>query len=477
MPRIAQSAGIVPSGHPAAEATARASFGKQLLLTLFFLTIVLDFRRLEGDDNPFVMIMGIANVLLGAWYCAAYRYFTPRLYGWVAAFLLLVGLGALTGILYGREIYLVFAHAVPILSFLFAAIAVHSMSGDAEKRTAIGVILATGLIAAGAKLVWGFYYYERDLENVRYQIIAGSLPLLFAYGFAGIFSRDRAFASLISIFVAVSIAAISVTRTYVIVFGVSVLVCFYSYSKATSRLFGVLVTLVIVSILAVALTELFPEILGRWEYRISESEKFGFDLTAALRLAEGEFQLRRLWSDFTGLLFGFGHAAETGLAGDNVRLIGNLIDRRETESFGLGYGHNVYVGLLYVGGLVAGLPVMAAFFQLLGKGLRHARRTSASPVDRFLLIWGVSAFTGYLVYGMFAGTLGDRSLSFFFGVSAGLVLLGTEPARHVVNQVIRRGPGMDGARTPKQRRAAMAREGERPAHQAASGSFHPSLPQ
>ena len=102
MRTVAQSPGILPAVHTGGEAAAGASFGKHLLLTLFFLTIVLDFRRIEGDENPFVVVMGIANVLLGAWYCVAYGRFTTRLFCWVAPFLLLIGAGTLSGILYGQ---------------------------------------------------------------------------------------------------------------------------------------------------------------------------------------------------------------------------------------------------------------------------------------------------------------------------------------------------------------------------------------
>jgi hypothetical protein len=438
------------------EAANRESFGKLLLFTLFFLTIVLDFRRVEGDENPFVMIMGIANLVLGAWYCVVYRNFTTLLYLWTSVFLLLVGLGTLTGIIYGQKIYFVLSQAVPVFSFLFAALAVHSIKGDVEKRNAIVIILATGFIAAAVKFAFGFYYYDLDRENVRYQIISGSIPLICAYGFAGILSRGRRFA-LLAILLAVVIVFISVTRTYIIVFGVSALICLYSYSNTSSRLFGSLVLVIAGSILMVTLTEVFPDILGRWSYRLLSSEH-SFDLSAAYRLAEAQYQLQRLWSDLAGLLFGFGHAAETGLAGDNVRYIVSELGRRAIEDYHhLGYGDNFYVGLLYVGGLVAGLPVLVALFRLLWKGLRHARSRSMSPLDQFILIWGVSAFAGYLAYGVLAGSFGDRSISFFFGVSAGLVLLGLRSAPEVFDQVGRLGSdGRGDGRTPKQRRAAMA---------------------
>ena len=148
LPRITQSQDLLPSGQLGTEGAARASFGKLLILSIYFLTIVLDFRRLEGDENPFVMVMGIANVLLGAWYCVVYRYFTPLLFWWISAFVLLACFGTFTGILYGQGTYLVFSHAVPIFSFLFAAIAVHSISGDAEKKNVISIVLATSFIAA-----------------------------------------------------------------------------------------------------------------------------------------------------------------------------------------------------------------------------------------------------------------------------------------------------------------------------------------
>ena len=455
MRTVAQSPGILPAVHTGGEAAAGASFGKHLLLTLFFLTIVLDFRRIEGDENPFVVVMGIANVLLGAWYCVAYGRFTTRLFCWVAPFLLLIGAGTLSGILYGQETYLVLSTAIPMVSFLLAAIAVHAIDGEEEKRIAVGIILATAFMAAAAKFAFGFYYYEVDFENVRYQIISGSVPLLFAYGFAGIFSRGQKFA-LTAIFVAVLIVVVSVTRTYIIVFGLSALVCLYSYSKAASRVTGFLVIAIVVAVLGVALVELVPGILGRWNDRITSSE-FGVDLSAAYRVAEAEYQLRRLWADGTGLLLGFGHAAKTGLAGDNVRLIASELGRHATGYYSFGYGHNVYVGLIYVGGIVAGVPVMGALFYLLWKGLQRARQTAATPLDQFLLIWGVAAFAGYMANGMLAGTFGNRSISFFCGVSAGLVLLGLEPARHAVREVARRGAEAAGdMRTPKQRRAALA---------------------
>jgi hypothetical protein len=454
---IAQSPDVLPIAHAGSEAAARASFGKLLLLTLFFVTIVPDFRRIEGDDNPFVMIMGTANVLLGAWYCVIYRRFTTRLFLWASAFLLLIGAGTITGIYYDQGSYLVLSRAMPVVSFLLAAIAVHSLSGDAEKKAAIGIILAIGLIAAAAKFVLGFYYYDLNLDNVRYQIISGSITLLFAYGFAAMFSKGRTLA-LIVISIALFVVALSVTRTYIIVFGISALVCIYSYTKTASRLSGTLLLVIAASIFAVALTELFPDVLGRWTYRMTNSG-FDVDLTAAFRVAEAEFQLRRLWSDGEGLLFGFGHAARTGLAGENVRLIASELGREATNLSSFGYGHNLYVGVLYVGGLVAGVPVVAALFELLWRGLQQARATSASRVDRFLLIWGASAFAGYLVNGMLAGSFSDRSISFFFGVSAGLVLLGLEPGRQVVNRVSHRSADIQGdVRTPKQRRAAMARQ-------------------
>jgi hypothetical protein len=460
LPRIAQSPGVVLSGNTDAEVAAQHSFAKLLLLTLFLLTIVLDFRRVEGDDNPFVMIMGVANVALGAWYCVVYRYFTTWLYFWSGAFLLLFGLGTVTGILHGQDTYLILSHAIPIFSFLFAAIALHSIMGDAEKRVAINILLATGFIAAVAKLILGFYYYDLDIGNVRYQIISGSVPLICAYGFAGIFSKGRTFA-FTSILLSLFIIVLSVTRTYILVLSLSAIICLYCYSTTSSRLLGALVIVVVGLILAVALTQLFPEILGRWSYRLFSSDQ-DFDLSAAYRLAEVQFQLQRLWSNLAGLLFGFGHAAETGLAGDNVRYIASQLGRRAVENYyHLGYGDNFYVGLFYVGGLVGGLPVLVALFRLLWKGLRHARSRSMSPLDQFILIWGVSAFAGYLAYGVLAGSFGDRSISFFFGASAGLVLLGLRSAPQVIDQVSR--PGSDGrgdGRTPKQRRAAMALQAE-----------------
>ena len=91
---------------------------------------------------------------------------------------------------------------------------------------------------------------------------------------------------------------------------------------------------------------------------------------------------------------------------------------------GHGYGHNFYVGLIYVGGLIFGLPVIISLFRVLLVRLSFARsRLSEMTLDdRFCLVWGLTAFAGYIGYGFLGGTFGDRAISMNAGVAVGLML-------------------------------------------------------
>lgn len=129
-----------------------------------------------------------------------------------------------------------------------------------------------------------------------------------------------------------------------------------------------------------------PEIAARWITRLGSSDRIGFDLTGATRIAEATYQIQRLAQDSLGLFFGFGHAAETYFAGPAAKLVASVLGASGADYSGHGYGHNFYVGLVYVGGLLFGGPVILSFAAMLLKARSFARRRWAdlTPDGRFI---------------------------------------------------------------------------------------------
>lgn len=397
----------------------------RVVLILYLATLLFDFRRSDDDRSMFVVVMGVANLGLGTLLLLMNRQIGRGALLWVLPIGVFVVAGVFTGLLRDQALYATISRTVPVVIFGLAAVNVASLTNRLDTDRLISLVAVFALIAVVWKIAFGFAYYGLSISNVRYQIIAGSLPLVYAYGLTGFLVKRRKLV-LASLFAALLTVGLSVTRSYLVVFAIATVAGVTSMPR--NRLLATLTRsgMVLLGLAAAAgLAALFaPDVAARWAQRLGAGANIGFDLTGATRIAEITYQLQRLDADTTGLLFGFGHAAETRFAGVAADLVQSVLGASGVDYTGHGYGHNLFVGIVYIGGLLFGLPVIA----VLGLALMKARRVVTrrwnvmTEADRFALIWGLSAFAGYLGYGLLGSAWGDRSASFFFGLAFGLVL-------------------------------------------------------
>jgi hypothetical protein len=394
----------------------------QIVWLLYLTVLVFDYRRDTDGSSSLVVLVGLSNIALGIFLIfRAHRIRSNVLLAVLPIAIFIAG-AIFTGFLYGQPVRDTIARAVPVSIFVLAAInaAAWPMRGNAERL--IKMIIVASILAAIWKIIFGFLYTGKDIETIRYQIISGSLPLAFSFAIAALLVKRRRFMFL-ALIVSVAAVALSVTRSFLVIYVASVIAATLSMPRVRLSRTIVRATAAIMLIaLGIAVGAVaYPEVAARWVTRFGMSSQIGFDLTAQTRIAEASYQIQRLADEPIGLLFGFGHAAETGYAGRAAELVYSVL-RQSKDHTGVGYGHIFYIGIVFVGGLVFGLPVLLVLFSTPFKASQTVRRKwdSLNDTERFVLIWSIGALAGYLSAGLLSSPWGDRSMSFFFGLSFGL---------------------------------------------------------
>jgi hypothetical protein len=120
-----------------------------------------------------------------------------------------------------------------------------------------------------------------------------------------------------------------------------------------------------------------------------------------------------------GLLFGFGPAAVTEFDDLSAQIVASAIGVSGGQWEGSGFGHNNYVGTIYVGGILFGGALLIMQLATAFAGISVFRHCAALPLglDRTLLLAMPLAVVAYLLYGLLGGTMASRSASALFGMS------------------------------------------------------------
>lgn len=401
---------------------------KFLLLVLTLATIAPDFRRAENDQGLLIIVLGLMNVFFGLMLIFDLRKVRRHTLLAVLPVLLFLGASLISGILNDQAVRRVLSNGFPLVNFAVALVAFAEFSRNEKEASELIQALLFGAVASVVfKLMFAFSYYNLSLEDARYQVLSGAIPLLFSYSVAGLILGRTRFA-LMSLALVFSAVFISVTRTYLLVFAVAYAAVLVSLPLSgmirSLKRVGLYLALVVLGSVVIFFS--MPEVLDRWLSRLGAESKFGFDLTAATRIAEAHFQVQELGRNTLHLLFGFGQGAETRMSGYSAQLVQSVLGTDAVTWQGSGYGHNLYVGMFYVGGVIFGAILFSFLVYIAGYGLIGAKKACSrggSSRQQFLAVWGFSSFCGYLTFALLSGTLGNRSYSFFFGVSAGLILI------------------------------------------------------
>jgi hypothetical protein len=290
-------------------------------------------------------------------------------------------------------------------------------------------VVALSTVSAVTKAIIVIAFSRIPLSEIRYQIIAGSAPILCGVFISSIFDghfRRNALPSIINIIILI----LSVTRTYLIIFSAQLAaILIFRYRQVFSKqgiTTGVAATLSALCVLWIALY-LPGNPMGRWTERVFLAEKaIGYDLTSLSRKAENTYQIRTISSSADAAIFGQGIGTRSYFDADTARPFYATLKIRHDEFHSEGFGHNNYISMIYIGGIIFGLPFLLAFVSLIPSCATILSRLTEGEFSSIPL-----SYIAYIVFGLLAGTFGDRQVALFFGLCTGSLLwLKTSAARH-----------------------------------------------
>lgn len=268
-----------------------------------------------------------------------------------------------------------------------------------------------------------------DLNTIRYQILIGSTPLLSAYLVGAIMIGGWVVWTTLMSITNATLILVSVTRTQILV--LLVIISAYvlmarermlNLSRISLQLFvafAIVVVLVSIdSVLPVSQIERWVE-----RFTVPETHHGGYDVTEITRAGESGRQIELLKAHPVSMLIGYGVAHPTGMT-DEARAIAIMLVGSAGDYIGTGFGHNHYVGTVFVGGFLAGGALLLSQIWASLRALTLIRFMS-SVTRRRQFRWLISAplaVIAYMGFGLLAGTLYSRSYALMFAVSIGFTL-------------------------------------------------------
>lgn len=398
------------------------------MMMLYFL--VFDYRSNSEVSKYFVMFGGLASLFSGLFLMLKLRYINKHALPLVSVSFIFLIVASFSGIIRGQEIYNIASMVIPLLLFIIALIVTSAMNlKSINIQLLIKLIAIFALISVMFKLVFGFYYYDLNIENVRYQIISPSLILLFAYGMTSLLYKKQKWGNL-ALTLSFLVIFISVTRSYLIVF-FAVTVFFILSFKLTywfKHMNFWIKVLIFILFITIFVYFFLPDVFNRWFIRLFSSvEEQGIDVTFYTRIAEAVYQINKLMESPINLLTGLGIAAETKFAPEFTKIL-SIVFSGDYEYTGMGYGHNTYIGIVFTGGVLFGGLFIYYMISISLKNILFFRSLLKKNQELsdyyFIIAWGGSAALGYCIYGFLGGTFGDRMASLSFGLAFGLIFLG-----------------------------------------------------
>lgn len=393
---------------------------RDFLFFMMLAPLVFDFRSNEG--SIFVILLGLISLISGILYILYKRNFNAKILLVISIFWIFIITSCLVGVVRGQELYSILAQIMPLVLFSNAAL-IYSDYFDINNSRSINIVLFLSVISAIWKLIFSIFYYGLDVENMRYQILSGSIILLYSYGIASFLISKKPFGAFV-LLLSLGIVFASVTRSFILVFIVSTFIPIF-FLNSSKYIISTLFRFSVVSLISVLLLSfILPDFTERWISRlIGLGEEKSGDITSLTRLAEIEGQIHYLKNDIWGLFFGFGIAAPTEWMGEGLATLITLLGPN-FNTIGYSYGHNIYVGIIYVGGLLFGIPLISLLLLLpllfYIKAKKYQKLMSVN--EKFFLFFTFFSILGFSVYGLLGGTFGDRSMSIYYGIVFGLML-------------------------------------------------------
>jgi len=236
----------------------------------------------------------------------------------------------------------------------------------------------------------------------------------------------------------VAIILISVTRTQLAVIVVQLASVFLAAPALAFRL-TVLKKISAVALLALSIIAINiaaeTGLTHRWLGRLTAGHTMKADPTVLTRYAEIHYMFGQLTASATQCLLGNGIAARTKLTGPSAKLVAKLVGKDSVTSVrSTGFGHNNHLSVLFVGGLLFGMPLLLLNFANGFQALFLIGRVFKPNAFQHELVhigtWGALIVLGMLAVGFLSGTFADRPACLWYGIGTGMLYWARGEIRH-----------------------------------------------
>ncbi|MER2520298.1 MAG: hypothetical protein ABTQ34_06385 [Bdellovibrionales bacterium] len=341
---------------------------------------------------------------------------------------------AVMGLFYQQNTWILFTNSIPSVILVMAAISTfcalsstkdyESLLSKMQWACLISVVIHFCVVAFFQKLVDLSGSRNADIANAMISPIFALLVISLLRGFTRL--------SFVLSCLGLTMLLLSVYRSQLLIIILLTLFCFIASSKSffRKRLLQGFVIFLGLGFVLVFIDNCLPvSYLEIWFHRLtSVSRNGGVDPTSLTRIAEYRFMFDAITDSFEHFMFGNGLAAQTSLIGRESALAATMVGWDGVLFHSNGFGHNSYLSLIFIGGMVFGLP-FASFLLLTGfkGGIILREVLSKNPMDKnenaklFLAGWGLLIMLVELIAGFQGGSLGQRPSCAWWGIGIGFL--------------------------------------------------------
>jgi hypothetical protein len=399
----------------------------------FVLPLAFDFRKFEEEEGvgAQIALLGLA-LTFGATYILLEE-LSPRLVRRSALrrittiWWLYILLSPLPVLVWNVNIEHYLKILLPFGLFGIALSVVCSMERrNVDPAVVLDMLLWAGVLGALWRVAYGISAAGLSLDAIRWEILGPSVPLLIGFGAAGLYLKERIVVSSATLLLGLSIATLSVTRSYLssllIVVGGLLVIEMRRKTLVNATRLGIKVALsaAVVILIAGALAHLFrPDIVSAWTSRLTEhSTEGGLDLTLVTRFGEIKGQLTALTESIGTLLIGKGVGSEYQLDQAVLEILPFLVED-DSKWFA---GHSTWVYPFFASGLILGCILPLILMLGLKNGYitatkRSHHKASTGAIMAFII------FCAYLGQSFTSNLLNERYGALILGLVTGCLFL------------------------------------------------------
>ncbi len=338
---------------------------------------------------------------------------------------------SIVGLIQSQPPYAIIVNLIPPFIYISASSLTYlTLAASEDDLPQFLNVLRLACLAYGVERILVIYFSPGGLNTAtsRWGVISGAVvPSLGVVAVALIKRLSKL--DLLVLFFNLIVTLLSVTRTLFVALAAQMACVFLArpsviFKSATLK--GA--ALIAFSILAIVALDFGAGtgLVGRWVDRLTISERAGADPTALTRSAEVYFMLENFASSAETMLFGNGLAAVTSLTGPDAERAAMLVGWKSVDIHSIGYGHESYISILFVAGLVGGGALLIVQFLNGLQAITLIRRIQLAgslPAESVAHIgaWGACIVIGMLATGFFGGAFADRSQCIWYGIGTGML--------------------------------------------------------